>query len=204
MAEDTLSFNYDSRVLRRRCLALLWALAAIVVTVWTLVLANGLYHSRVWLAVALVAEFAALFTLSGLPLYHVRSYLCCGWNYVRSKPAVVVTKDGPSFNACDLLYGRIAWHEIERMQPWTRERRLFANRLFRTPAAYQDKGVVIIFKEHLLVRRKPWMRKMLLKGETAAEPGKWMFLPENLLEVPAEEFIRRVNRFYTAQVRGPV
>ena len=117
-------------------------------------------------------------------------------------PAIVINKDGIVDNASGYMVGQIAWHEIERMHPWSMEARFLQNRFFKTPIIARHPGFVIVFKNKAYLERLPQTKSFWMRVDHITGYGKWLFVPGSLLGVTPDELMRRLNSFYIAEVRG--
>jgi len=122
--------------------------------------------------------------------------------FQRNEPAMTANKTGVVDHASGYRVGQIAWDEIQRMGPWTREVRLLSNRFFKTPIIAKHRFFVIALKDRAYLERLPRFTSFCLKMDTNHGQGRWLLVPEYLLEITSDEVMTRLNRFYTTQVRG--
>ena len=121
-------------------------------------------------------------------------------------PAVVINQIGIQDNASKFSLGQLAWSEIEKMYPCDCKSRLLANRWRKMPVIFKQHGITIILKDsadlrHLQANKPRWVQKLSQEWYRPRN-GRWLFIPEMLLDTPAIEVMERLNQFYVAEVRG--
>ena len=74
------------------------------------------------------------------------------------------------------------------------------------PIIFRQRGLVIMLKESAdlrpLLENKPRSGRWI--GREWYQPGKrrWLFVPEAVLPMSAEDLMTQLNKFYIAEVRG--
>ena len=126
------------------------------------------------------------------------------WRGLRfGEPAIVINKVGIVDHASTYMVGQLAWDEIQRMHPWTMERRVLPNRFFKTPIA-RHPGFVIVLKDRAYLRGLSQIKSFWIKVDDITGRGRWLFVPAKSLGVTPGELMAQLNRFYIAEVRGAV
>lgn len=74
------------------------------------------------------------------------------------------------------------------------------------PVLTKERGVVIILKDDVdfetRLRDKSWIIKLAFKEKFKRGLERWVFVPDVLLTVTADELMVQLNRFYVTEVRG--
>jgi len=74
------------------------------------------------------------------------------------------------------------------------------------PVLTKERGVVIILKDDVdfeaRLRGKSWIIKPAFKEKFKRGREHWVFVPDVLLTVTADELMVQLNRFYVTEVRG--
>lgn len=126
------------------------------------------------------------------------------WRGLRcGEPAIVINKAGIVDHASTYMVGQLAWDEIQRMHPWTMERRVLPNRFFKMPIA-RHPGFVIVLKDKAYLERLPRTKAFQIKIDNFTGHGRWIFVPGTYLDITPGELMTQLNRFYIAEVRGAV
>ena len=124
----------------------------------------------------------------------------------RSGAAIVVNQYGIVDNASDYILGQLTWAEIEKMYSCDWKTRLITDRWKRMPVLTKERGVVIILKDDVdfetRLRGKSWIIKPAFKEKFKRGREHWVFVPDVLLTVTADELMVQLNRFYVTEVRG--
>ena len=124
----------------------------------------------------------------------------------REGPALVINEAGIVDNASDIALGQLAWGEIEKIYLCEWKARLLVDRWTKMPVISKQRGVTVLLKDsvdfqHLLLE-KPRIVRLLSKQWYASSRGRWLFIPDALLTVTADELMAQLNRFYVTEVRG--
>ena len=74
------------------------------------------------------------------------------------------------------------------------------------PVLFKQHGISIVLKDSadlrpLLANKPRWIRR-LSQEWYRPHKGRWLFVPETVLPVTADELMRQLNKFYVAEVRG--
>lgn len=141
---------------------------------------------------------------------HVTDYArwlgICRRGLRRKGTALVVNQAGIVDNASEYILGQLNWDEIEKMCPWDWNSRLFVNWWRRMPIISRQRGVMVIFKAGVdfspRLRDKSWIIRSSFSDRFTRGRERWIFIPDALLTVTADELMVQLNRFYIAEVRG--
>jgi hypothetical protein len=123
--------------------------------------------------------------------------------FQRNEPAMIINRTGIVDHVSTYMVGQIAWDEIQRIGPWTRERRLIPNPFLKTPLISKYRFVAIVMKDKAYLERLPRLKSLQLRIDANACYGRQLLVPENFLEINADELLTRLNDFYMKEVRGP-
>lgn len=142
-----------------------------------------------------------------VPIFEYTQWVGDLWRGLKRKnPAFIINQTGIVDNASNFCLGQLTWDEIQKMYPWDWNSRLILNWWTKMPITIKQRGVVILLKDGVdfqhRVRRNPWIVRLLMKGWCMKERKRWLFIPEMLLDVTAEEFMQGINSFYISQVRN--
>ena len=170
-------------------------------------LAWGALQSRVsprgwlhWLALLLFV----LMAVHGVEFVQYLGVLVRG--STKRMPAVVINHAGILDNSSYFALGQLTWNEIQEMYPYEAKSRMLTNWWTKMPVISRVRGVMIILKDsadlrHLIENRPHWIRALSAKWYRPCK-GRWLFIPEMVLPVTADELMGQINRFYVAEVRG--
>lgn len=126
----------------------------------------------------------------------------------RQEAAIVVNQSGVVDNASEYVLGQLSWDEIEKMYPYDWNSRLLLNWWKRMPVISKQRGIAVVVKDGIdlqhLVHGKSRLIRSLTRQWYVSGRGRWLFIPEMVLAVTADELMKSLNDFYTTQVRGPV
>ncbi len=127
-------------------------------------------------------------------------------SFKRRRNALVVNHSGIVDNASDYALGQIEWAEIETIYPWDRTLQWFRGHWKNFPIVDRQRGIVVWLKEGVdlqtRLQDKPWLVRNSFKEQFKKRNKVWLFIPETLLDTPADEVMERLNEFYVAQVRS--
>ncbi len=148
----------------------------------------------------------AIMFIVGVPLIQNARWVgAFGRGLKRKGAAVIVNKNGIVDNASDCAVGSLAWDEIETMYRWDLNSRLLVNWWERMPVISRQRGIVVILKDSANLQRlllaKPRLIRLLSKQWYVSGRRRWLFIPEAMLTVSADELMRRLNLFYVTEVR---
>lgn len=201
MAEDAVVEIAYNRKMLGRLMALYGILCVINLSMAIFLGGLTIYLAltRSWFSLlSLLVASAAGFTVP----YFFGLVTTLGRGLLHSNAAIVVNRSGIIDNASGYIVGQIAWHEIQRMHPWTIEFQLLPNRFFKTPTFARHPGFVIVFKDKAYLERLPYTKSLWIRIDSVTGGGSWLFVPGRFLGVTPDELMRQINRFYTTQVRG--
>lgn len=198
-----ISFDFDRAKMRRR----LAAYSAIFLGgIVFLAVSGGLVLSRVgkgwvgWLVLVLI------YVVGVHVIESARWVGALGRGLRRQEPALAINETGVVDNASDIAPGQLAWNEIEKMYPSEWKLRLLLDWWRRMPVISKQRGIVVILKDDVNFQRcllgKPRFTQWLTRPWYVGGRGRWLFIPEIVLTVSADELMLRLNDFYTTQVRG--
>ena len=152
----------------------------------------------------------SILALTLLVVMHVLPYLL--WVGIitrglrRKGAAIIVNQIGIIDNASDYTLGQLGWEEIEKMYPWDWKSRLLSDRWEKMPVLSKERGIVVELKDGVDLQRlllgKPRFIRSLTRPWYVGGRGRWLFIPEMVLTVTADDLMTRLNDFYTTQVRG--
>lgn len=125
----------------------------------------------------------------------------------RRGAALVIDPAGIVDNATEYALGQIAWSEIEKMHTGVWATPLLTN-WWKMPAVDRQRGVVVVLKDgidfHSRAGAGSKLARAALKSQLWQGRGRWLFVPEMLLATTADDVIKQLNKFYIAQVKGPL
>jgi hypothetical protein len=197
-----ISFDFDRPTMRRRLTAYSAVLLAwMAPAFFGLALAHAATGWAGWLALGL------MWVIVTHSIQYATWVGALSRGLRRKTPAVVVNRDGIVDNASPYALGQLGWDEIEKMYPGDWTVRLFGGRSRRMPVINKQRGIAVILKDGVDLQRclvgKPKFVRSMARPWYARERGRWLFIPEMMLTVPADELMRQINHFYTTQVLGP-
>ncbi len=200
-----IAFDFDRAKTRRRLTtynAIVLGSLAFMLLCWDLSLLHVISRGWAWILLVPIL-FIAVHTTSYAQWIGV-----LGRGLKRSGSAVIVNRDGVVDNASDYALGQLTWAEIEKMYPWDWKTWLLVNKPSKMPVLSKERGIVIIFKDEVdfepRFRGKPWITRSAYKEKLGRGRKRWVFIPDALLTVTADELMTRLNDFYRTQVKGPV
>jgi len=200
-----IGFDFDRAKTRQRLAtysAILLGSFAFMLLSWDLLLVRVIGQNWAWVVLVLIS-FVALHTTS-----YSQWVGTLGRGLRRRGTALVINQEGIVDNASDYTLGQLTWGEIEKMYPWDWKTWLLVNRPSKMPVLTKERGIVIVFKDEIdfepRYRNKPWITRSAYKEKLGRGRKRWIFIPDVLLTVTADELMTRLNDFYTTQVRGPV
>lgn len=199
-----IAFDFDRAKMRRRLIIYSVILVGGLLLValsggWALSHIAGLGWTRIIIFVLMITTLVRL-------IDYARWVGAFGRGVRRKGPAIVINEVGVVDNASDIAPGQLAWGEIEKIYPCDWNSRLLVDRWTKMPVISKQRGVTVILKDgvdfqHLLLKR-PKIIRLLSKEWYASGRGRWLFIPETMLTVTADELMRQLNSFYVAEVRG--
>ena len=200
MNEDAaISISWNRRMLAR-LVALYTVLCIIILPGIILFLGGTIYLAltKSWFSLLGLLETSVIIACLPFLLYYVSTL----WRSLRQgEPAIIINKTGIADHVSNYMVGQLAWNEIQRMHPWTLEYRLLPNRFYKMPVVARHPGFVIVLKDKTYLQRLPRSKVLQIKIDNVGDNGRWIFISENFLDVTADELVRRINQFYTTQVR---
>jgi|GEM_PF-7074042 len=200
-----IAFDFDRAKTRQRLTSygmIVLGGFALMLLPWVLSLSRVIGQSWGWAIVVFIL-------LIGVHLSDYARWLGICWRGLRRQgAALVVNQAGLVDNASEYALGQLTWDEIEKMYPWDWNSRLLVGWWRIMPIISKQRGIVVILKDGVnfqhLLRSKSKIIRLLSKQWYVAGRGRWLFIPEMVLTVTADEMMTQLNRFYSAEVRGAV
>ena len=198
-----LAFEFDRAKMRRK-FGLYTAASAggIALTAAVIVWGNSHFGSHNWASIAILLLASVVF---GNFIDYLRWAGILGRSLMRQGTAVVINREGLVDNATDYALGQITWSEIEKMYPWSWKNHLVSDWLQKMPVICEQRGLMIVLKDGAdfqdRLRHKSWIRREAFKSLFVRGQKRWLFVPEMLLDTSAGDLMKRLNGFYSAEVR---
>ena len=200
-----IAFDFDRAKTQRQLMtysAILLGGFVLMLLPWVLSLSRVIGQSWGW-------AITVFILLIGVHLTDYARWLgICRRGLRRQGTALVVNQAGIIDNASEYTLGQLNWGEIEKMYSWDWNSRIFVNWWRRMPIISKQRGVMVIFKDGVdfspRLRDKPWIIRSSFNDRFTRGRRRWIFIPDILLTVTADELMAQLNRFYIAEVRGAV